>query len=125
MQNKVADFPPIALINTYTTNLVAPAAAGAGGVGYTATADVLFIRQIRFVNKTSAGHSVRVYKGATAANAAGTELTPVDYVIPALGYQDMYFQPALRLEGANGFLVGGADAAAAVVMYPFGEIGKV
>ena len=123
MQNKKEVFGPVALSATLTTNIVAPAAAGASAVGYTATADYLLISHIRLVNKTNASHTVTLYKGATGANAAGTELC-LAKVVPANDYIDMFFAP-FRLEGTNGFIVGGADAGTAITFIAFGEIGKV
>ena len=121
-QQKRDTFGPIALTATLTTNLIAPAAAGAGGVGYTPTADRITILRLHFVNKTAAAHTVTLYKGATGANAAGTEVF-VALSIAANSTYD-YYVPII-LEGANGFLVGGADALTAIVMYADVEIGKV
>ena len=122
--NKQEIFGPIALSATLTTNLIAPAAAGAGAVGYTTTADVLYLKHIRVANKTAAAHNFTLYKGATGANAAGTELA-VAKNVPANDFVDMFFNPALRLEGANGFMVGGADAVTSLVLTADGEVGKV
>jgi hypothetical protein len=123
-QNKQEIFGPVALTTTTTTNLVAPAAAGAGGVGYTATATVIFIRQIHVANKTGAAATYSLWKGATGANAAGTELANLKSVA-AQSVDDLYFSPALRLEGANGFLVGGASANTTLTLAAFGEVGLV
>jgi hypothetical protein len=121
-QNKFETFGPVALINTYTTNLVAPAAAGASAVGYVATATYIVINHIHIANKTGAAASFRLYKGATGANAAGTELF-FDFVVAANNVYDWYGQ--LRLEGANGFLVGGASANTTLVFEAEGEVGLV
>jgi hypothetical protein len=121
--NKKEVFGPVALTATLTTNIIAPAAAGAGAVGYTATADIILISQIRLVNKTAAAHNVTLYKGATGANVAGTELC-FQKNVPANDFVDMYFAP-FRLEGTNGFLVGGADAVTSITLIAMGEIGAV
>ena len=121
--NKLENFGPVALSATYTTNIVAPAAAGASAVGYTATASVLYVKHIRIANKTSAAATCRLYKGATAANAAGTELV-FDLSVAAFSYIDLYFQN-LRLEGTNGFIVGGASLATTLTFTAEGEVGLV
>lgn len=122
-QNKLETFGPVALGAALGTNIVAPAAAGGGGVGYTVTADYIVLRHIRIVNKTGVAHNFTLYKGATGANVAGTEVIGVAKNVPANDAFDWY--GALRLEGANGFLVGGADAGAVLTFEAEGEIGKV
>jgi hypothetical protein len=121
--NKLETFGPVALSNTLTTNILAPAAAGAGAVGYTATAHYLLIKHVRIVNKTAGAVTCSFWKGATGANAAGTEVIGQGLSIPANSYHDWYGQ--LRLEGTNGFLVGGASAAASLSFEAEGEIGSV
>lgn len=123
-QTKSDTAGPIALTAVYTTNLLAPPAAGAGGVGFTATADRLYVRKIRLINVTAAAHTARIYKGATGANAAGTEIVPLNVSVPANDYLEFPFQDMI-LEGANGFLVGGADGAAALNFACEFSIGKV
>jgi len=121
--NKLEVFGPVALSNVLTTNILAPAAAGAGAAGYTATAHYLVIRHVRIVNKTAGAVTCSFWKGATGANAAGTEVIGQGLSVPANSYVDWY--GALRLEGANGFLVGGASAAASLSFQAEGEIGAV
>lgn len=116
-------FGPVALSNTLTTNIIAPAAAGAGAVGYTATASFIVLDHIRIVNKTAAAHNFSLWKGATGANAAGTEVVGTAKNVPANDYVDWYGR--MRLEGTNGFLVGGADAATSLTLQAEGEIGLV
>jgi hypothetical protein len=123
-QTKAEVAGPIALTNTYTTNLLAPPAAGAGGVGFTATADRIFLRKVRLINVTAAVHTARIYKGATGANAAGTELVPLNVSVPANDYLEFHFQD-MPLEGANGFLVGGADAVSSLNFEAEFSVGKV
>ena len=123
-QAKQEIFGPVALTTTLTTNLIAPAAAGAAAVGYTATASVLYVRHIHVANKTGAAATFTLYKGATGANAAGTEEFFAQSV-PANDVFDRFFSPALRLEGANGFLVGGASANTTLTLTAFGEVGLV
>jgi hypothetical protein len=122
-QNKTEIFGPVALTTTLTTNIVAPAAAGASAVGYTATATYILLRHIRIVNKTASSATCSFWKGATGANAAGTEVVGQALSVPANSYVDWYGQ--MRLEGANGFLVGGASANTTLTFQGEGEVGLV
>ena len=117
------DILVVALTNTLTTNILAPAAAGAGGVGYTPTADKIEIKHIRIVNKTAGAVTFSLWKGATGANAAGTEVIGSGLSVPANSYVDFY-TPGLVLEGANGFLVGGASAATSLTLMAVIEVTK-
>ena len=122
-QLKTEVFGPVALTNTLTTNIIAPAAAGASAVGYTATATYIIIRHIRIVNKTAASATFTLYKGATGANAAGSEVVGTAYPVGANSAFDWYGM--MRLEGANGFLVGGASANTTLTFQAEGEVGLV
>jgi hypothetical protein len=121
--NKLEVFGPVALSNTLTTNIIAPAAAGASGVGYTPTASYIVLRHIRVVNKTAGAVTVSLWKGATGGNVAGTEFAWQATSVPANSYLEWF--GALRLEGANGFLVGGASAATSLTLEAEGEVGLV
>lgn len=122
-QNKLQTFGPVALSNTLTTNVIAPAAAGASAVGYTATATYIVLRHIRIVNKTAGAVTFSLYVGTTGANTAGTEFMGTATSVPANSYVEWY--GALRLEGAAGFLVGGASAATSLTFIAEGELGLV
>jgi len=122
-QNKTQTFGPVALSATLTTNILAPAAAGASAVGYTATATYILLRHVRIVNKTAGAVTCSFWLGATGANAAGTEVIGQGLNVPANSYIDWYGQ--MRLEGANGFLVGGASAGASLSFQGEGEVGLV
>lgn len=122
-QNKTQTFGPVALTNTLTTNILAPAAAGAGAAGYTATATYILLRHVRVVNKTAGAVTCSFWLGATGANAAGTEVIGQGLSVPANSYIDWYGQ--MRLEGANGFLVGGASANTSLTFQGEGEVGLV
>lgn len=122
-QNKIEIFGPVTLSTTLTTNIIAPAAAGAAAVGYTATASYLLIRHIHIANRTGAAATFTLYKGATGANAAGTELF-VAYSVAANSSYDWYPQN-IRLEGTNGFIVGGAGTINALTLSGYGEVGLV
>lgn len=121
--NKLQSFGPVILSATLTTNIIAPATAGAGAAGYTATATYIILRHIRVVNKTGSAATVSLWIGATGANAAGTEFGWQAYSVPANSYIDWY--GLVRLEGANGFLVGGSGTAAALTINAEGEVGLV
>jgi hypothetical protein len=118
-QNKIQRFGPVALSATLTTNILNPAAAGAG-VGYTPTASYIILRHIRIVNKTAAPVTFSLYVGATAGNVAGTEFMGTASPVPANSYVDWNGQ--LRLDAAD-FLVGGAGSAAALTFQAEGEVG--
>lgn len=78
------------------------------------------IKHLRFVNKTSAQHTISAWIGATGASAAGTETGFSGTVIPANSYQDWF--GLLRLDVAD-FLTMQADAAASVTWQGEGEVG--
>lgn len=122
-QNKLESFGPVALTTTLTTNVIAPAAAGSSAVGYTATATYVVLRHIRIVNKTASAATFSLYKGATGANAAGSEFMGLGTSVPANSFVDWYGQ--LRLEGTAGFLVGGASANTTLTFNAEGEVGLV
>ena len=122
-QIKPVNFGPVALTTTMTTNIIAPAAAGASAVGYTATASFIILRHIRIVNKTASSATFTLYKGATGANAAGTEVIGTAYPVGANSAFDWYGM--MRLEGSGGFLVGGASAATTLTLQAEGEVGLV
>ena len=118
--NKVQRFGPVALSVTLTTNLLNPAAAGAGAVGYTATASYIILRHIRIVNKTGSAATFSFWLGATGANAAGTEVIGQGKSVAGNDAFDWY--GLLRLDAAD-FLVGGAGTATALSFEAEGEIG--
>lgn len=121
MQNKQVRFGPIALTNTYTTNILNPGTT-TGGVNMPATSTNLYfiIRHIRIVNKTGGAVTFRLFLGATGANAAGTEVLGIDKSIPANDSFDWY--GALTMDVAD-FLVGGASANTSLVLEAEGEVG--
>lgn len=117
--NKVFRFGPIALTGTMTTNLLNPPTA-TGGVNGGSSAQYIILKHVRWVNKTAFPVSVSHWLGATAANAAGTEVFGNGLVVPANLYLDWY--GALRIDAAD-FLVGGASAGTSITMQGEGEIG--
>lgn len=120
--NKLQRFGPVALSNTLTTNILNPAAAGAGAVGYTASASYILIRHVRIVNKTAGTVTCSFWLGATGGNVAGTEVIGQGLSILANSFVDWY--GALRLDAAD-FLVGGASAATSLSFEAEGEVGLV
>jgi hypothetical protein len=117
--NRTSRFGPVALSNTLTTNILNPAAAGAG-TGYTPTASYIILTHIRIVNKTAGAANFSLWIGATAGNAAGTEFMGIAKNVAANDYVDWYGR--LRLDAAD-FLVGGASAATTLTFQAEGEIG--
>lgn len=117
--NKVFNFGPIALTNTYTTNLLNPPTA-TGGTNGGSSAAYIVIKHFRVVNKTGGAISVRLFKGATGGNVAGTEFIWYDTSVPANSYLDAY--GFWRFDSAD-FLVGGASAGTSLSLEGEGEIG--
>jgi len=111
MADKNLNVGPLALTTTLTTNVY----AGAGG---SALIEDLIV-QMRISNKTGAVAKWTLYKGATGANAAGTEIG-VGQAVPANDYVDIYFTPGLKL-GVADFIVGGSDTTLALTFMAFGK----
>ena len=108
--NKLFRFGPVALTATLTTNLLNPPSA-AGGVNAGAAGNYLILRHITLVNKTGAAVTFSLWLGATAANAAGTEVIGQGQSVPANSSFPWY--GLLRLDVAD-FLVGGGSAVGAL-----------
>jgi len=119
--NKLITLGPTTVANA-VGNLAAPAAAGAGAVGHTATADVLLVKRIRIVNRTAGAVAVSLFVGATGAGAAGTEFAFSATPVPANSYLEWFGMK--RLEGANGFLTGLAAAATSLTFEADAEVTK-
>lgn len=117
--NKAFNFGPVALTNTLTTNILNPDATS-GGVNDNSTGLYIILRHIRIVNKTNAAATFSLWKGATGANAAGTEIVGQGAVIPANSAYDWY--GIMRFDVAD-FLVGGASANTALSIQGEGEVG--
>lgn len=94
---------PIALTGSVANLLNVPATTGLSPVGFTMPSAHLIVTKIEFVNTTGAPVLVSMWKGATGASAAGTEVLGSGLSIPANGviadYGDM------RLDAAD-FLTG-------------------
>lgn len=117
--NKPFNFGPVALSNTLTTNILNPAAAS-GGVNGGASGQFIVIRHLRVVNKTAGAVTFSLWKGATGANAAGTEVVGIGQSVAANSAYDWY--GAMRFDTAD-FLVGGASAATSLSIQGEGEVG--
>lgn len=118
--NKLERFGPVALSNTLTSNILAPAAAGASAVGYTASASYIILKHVRIVNKTAGAVTFSLWIGATGANAAGTEFIGTALSIAANSSYDWYGYVLIK---SADFLVGGASAAASLTFQAEGEVG--
>jgi hypothetical protein len=117
--NRALKFGPVALTNTYTTNILNPAAAGSG-TGYTPTASYIILRHIRIVNKTAGAVTFRLYIGGTGGNVAGTEFMGYDMSVAANSFVEWY--GIMRIDAAD-FLVGGASASTSLTIQGEGEVG--
>ena len=119
--NKVFNFGPVALTTTLTTNVLNPNITSvAGPVGFTMTQPYIVLRHIRIVNKTASAATFSLWKGATGANAAGTEVIGTGLSVAANSAFDWY--GVMRLDAAD-FLVGGSNTATALTIVGEGELG--
>lgn len=119
MQNKRFKTAPIALTNTYTTNLLNPPTA-TGGTNGGSSAQLIYLKKIRVVNITASPVTFRLFLGATGANAAGSELY-YDQSVPANDVFEEWLPDVPIL--STDFLVGGASANTSLTIQFFGEIG--
>ena len=113
---------PVALTTVMTTNILNPADAGAGHVGYTPTASRIVLTHIRIVNKTGSAATFSLWLGATGANAAGTEVIGTAKSVAANDCYDWYGR--LPLDTAD-FLVGGAGTTTALTFEAEGEVSLI
>jgi hypothetical protein len=121
--NKIINIGPVALTNTLTTNILNTTVTSLSGpVGLTLTQPHIILRHIRIVNKTAGAVSFSLWKGATGANAAGTEVVGTGLSVAANSYFDWY--GSMRFDAAD-FLVGGASAATALSFQAEGEVGFI
>jgi hypothetical protein len=119
-QNKILNIQPIALTATLTTNILNPAVTSvAGPVGFTMTQPYLILRAIKVVNKTAGAVTFSLWKGATGANAAGTEL----YIAQSVPANSVFSDVVLLRLDSGDFIVGGASAATSLTISFAGEIG--
>jgi hypothetical protein len=117
--NKTVRFGPVAVTSS-VANALNPGTT-TGGVNMPSGSNLYFIiKHIRFVNKTSASHTISAWIGATGASAAGTETGFSGTAVPANSYVDWY--GLLRLDVAD-FLTLQADANTSIVFQAEGEVG--
>jgi hypothetical protein len=120
-QNKIINIPPVALTTTLTTNIFNCAVTSlAGPIGMTMTQPYVVIRHIRIINKTGVAATFSLWKGATGANAAGTEVVGQAMAVAGNGSYD--WVGYMRFDSGD-FLVGGAGTATALSIQMEGEIG--
>lgn len=120
MQNTPFRFGPVALTNTYTTNILNPPTT-TGGVGAGTPNTYILLTHIRVVEVAGTGGTIRLYIGATGANAAGTEaFFAKNQAVASASVIDWYGR--LKLKVAD-FLVGGASVATTLTIEGEGEIG--
>lgn len=118
MTNKTFNFS-VALTTTLTTNLLNPPAAS-GGINGGSSAQYIILKKLRAVNKTAGAATISLWKGATGANAAGTEFQWNAQSIAPHSFVEVFGW--MRFD-ATDFLVGGSDTATAVTLEGEGEIG--
>lgn len=120
-QNRSFNFGPVALTTTLTTNILNPNITSvAGPVGFTMNQPYIIIRHIRIINKTGTAATFSLYKGATGANAAGTEVVGIAQSVAPNSAFDYYGY--MRFDAAD-FLVGGSGTTLSLVIQGEGEIG--
>ncbi len=116
-------FGPLALTNTYSTNILNPGTT-TGGVNCTSAPYAVLhviLYHIRVINKGAADATFRLFIGATGGTAAGTEMA-YDKNVVVGSHVDLWFPSGLRL-GTGDFLTGGASAATTLTIEGNGEIG--
>src|SRR5690348_10022798 len=116
---KAFNFGPLALTTTYTTNILNPPTA-TGGVNGGSSAQYIVLKHVSIVNKTTSAATFRLFRGATNANAAGTEIIGYDLSVAANNVFNWY--GLMRFDSTD-FLVGGAGTATALTIQGEGEIG--
>lgn len=120
--NKRFAFGPVALTTTLTTNILNPGAGQAtAAVGFTHANNYILLTHVRISNKTGSAATFSLWKGATGANAAGTEFIGTGISVPANSGLD-FFSSGWRFDSGD-FLVGGAGTTTALTISGEGEIG--
>lgn len=118
--NKAFNFGPVAMSATLTTNILNPGSGITSPVGFSSSAPYIVLRHIRIVNKTAGAVTFSLWKGATGANAAGTEVIGIAQSVAANSSYDWF--GFMRFDAAD-FLVGGASAGTSLSIQGEGEIG--
>ena len=120
--NRILNVGPLALTATPTTNIfnVGTGARATPPTGFTEPGFYAIIRHIHISNKTASAATFSLWKGATGANAAGTEFIGTGVTVAANSTADYYGQ--WRFDAAD-FLVGGASAGTTLTITLAGELG--
>jgi hypothetical protein len=111
---------PLALTNTYTTNIMNPGTTTGGTNGGGSRNLYIILNHIHILNKTAGAVTFKLYKGATGGNVAGTEFMGTDVSVAANSYVDFYGEFLFKVAD---FLVGGASASTSLTIEAEGEIG--
>lgn len=100
---KITRIGPVALTTTLTTNV------------YNQSSALIYdkLKQISITNKTASAATVSLWLGATAANAAGTEVINGESIPPHTSRSWPFAN--LRIASTD-FLVGGSDTATALTL---------
>lgn len=120
MTNSPFRLGPLALTNTYTTNIMNPGTTTGGVAGGGSRNLYIILTHIRILDKGGAGGTFRLYIGATGGNVAGTEFMGNNTTVAANSYVDWYGRLLMK---AADFLVGGASAGTTLTIQAEGEIG--
>ncbi len=104
MQNKTFTVV-VALTSTLTTNILNPPTV-TGGTNCGSSPCYVIIRQVTVVNKGNTSGTFTFYRGATGANAAGTEV--IGFGTPVNTGAAFEKNTAIRLDSTD-YLVGGAS----------------
>lgn len=119
-QNKILNIEPVALSAAAANILNCAIGSLTGPVGYTQTQPYIIVKHVRAVNNDSAAHTAKLFKGASGAQAVGTEVIFAGTSIAANSYADWFGQ--MRLDSAD-FLTGLADVANKITLEIDAEIG--
>ena len=118
--NRILNVQPIVL-GTVAANLLNCAVTSlAGPVGITLTQPYMIISHMRIVNKLAQTVTFSLFKGATGASAAGTEIVGSLTAIAANSSYDWFGM--LRMDSGD-FLTGLAGTATALTLSVEGEVG--
>jgi len=112
----------VALTGTIANLLNPPELDGTTGVGITLANTFLMVKSIKVVNTTAGPLPVSLFKGATAAEAAGTELGASAKPVPANDSIDINFPPTGERFDVGDFLTGKSTGTGLTVNI-IGEIG--
>lgn len=119
MQARKLNIPPIAVPAAIGNLLNCAVTSMAGPVGVTLTQPFMVVTHIRAHNTTGAAITLKCFKGATGAQAAGTEWGFNNVSIPANSYLDWY--GAQRFDSAD-FLTG-VGSGAGITLNVEAEVG--